>query len=204
MKKIVPILCLALMLAFFFWRESLQRSEPTLSLSTEDKLPSSSPAEQAPAAVKGDRSVSSSPAPHRSSVDTGLLQLTLDHKLDPASLETYAAEHGLAVHKEILGHPKSGQRLVLKINSIPESIAVFDVLREGAYQLSAVRANFPRDADLKELKETLKSQVNRPIDREDDRSLVFKGDEQGLVIWLAQNEDGSTKLAAEYVSHEQE
>ncbi len=200
MKKILLIFTLALMLSFLFWRQLFQRHESTLAQGTANKSSSSDPVKRPDSA--GNVSGASKRLPSTSAVDKGLLRLTLNHKLDPASLEAYAEGQGLAVHREILGHPRSGQRLVLRIDSIPESIAVFDVLKEGGHQLSAVRANFPRGADMKALKDTLKSAVNRPIDREDERSLVFKSDDEGLVVWLGQNEDGSIKLASEYMSHE--
>lgn len=129
-----------------------------------------------------------------------LLQLILSHSLNPDSLEAYARDRGFALDRSVLGQARSGQRLVIKVGSVPESTVVFDILANGSYQLSAVRSTFSADIPLADLKTLLKNRLQLPVDREDAKSLVFKNDQDGLVVWLAENDDGSIKMASEYAA----
>lgn len=129
------------------------------------------------------------------------VDLTLSHQLTPASIEAWTQQQGLPLDKQIKGHPRSGQRLELSWGTDPFTTAVFDILGDEKYQLSAVRSLYPSGTSFSDLKIMLQDKVKRPIEREDETSVVFTEDEQGLTVWLARNEDGSVKVAYEYGAH---
>lgn len=132
------------------------------------------------------------------------MALTLQHKLTPESLEAWAKKEGITLKRETKGHPASGERLEMSWGQEPVTTAVFDILGEGRYQLSAVRSLYPVGSELKDLKVQMQHVLNRPIDREDARTVVFRADEEGMIVWMAREDDGHIKLAFEYGAHTHE
>ncbi|HET9237582.1 MAG TPA: hypothetical protein VFO10_10045 [Oligoflexus sp.] len=137
-------------------------------------------------------------------VERDWMALTLQHKLTPESLEAWAKKEGLTLKQETKGHPASGERLEMSWGQEPVTTAVFDILGAGRYQLSAVRSLYPPGSELKDLKVQMQHVLSRPIEREDARTVVFRADDEGMIVWMAQEDDGRIKLAFEYGAHPHE
>ena len=204
MKKFqVGLFCVGLIACLGWWLKSSREtmSSQVLTVQSAEKR-----AEPAPIPISNLSSPqilsesSQTPLASGSNLDSTLLSLTLSGKLDPQAIEDYAKKSGLTLQRQTHGHPKTGQRLELTWGSEPTTTAVFDVMDQQKFQLSAVRSIYSANFSLSDLKEQLKAAVDRPIDREDENMIVFAADEHGLVVWLAKNEDGTYKLASEFVS----
>lgn len=129
------------------------------------------------------------------------MDLTVSHQLSPEAIEAWSQREDVSLDKQVKGHPRSGQRLELSWGKDPITTAVFDLIGEQKYQLSAVRSLYPRGTNFSDLKIMLQEKIKRPVEREDENSVVFTADERGLTVWLARSEDGSVKVAYEYGAH---
>jgi hypothetical protein len=202
MKKIIAFaLILLAALAFWMLQKPKAKSELVQDLARSDDaqavMPRAAPAPSAP-------QVAPSETPVPETVEKDWMMLTLRHQLTPDSLEAWAKKEGVALSRETKGHPASGERLEMSWGQDPVTTAVFDILDEGRYQLSAVRSLYPAGSELNELKVQMQHVLNRPIEREDARTVVFRADENGLIVWMAREDDGRLKLAWEYGAHTHE
>lgn len=203
MKKILP-LALILLTALVFWK--LQK--PKVQSERAQEEPRSEDAQAVrprgtSAPTASPVTPSETPVPETGE-DKDWMKLTLQQQLTPDSLEAWAKKEGVSLSRETKGHPASGERLEMSWGQDPVTTAVFDILDEGRYQLSAVRSFYPAGSELNELKIQMQHVLNRPIEREDARSLVFRADENGLIVWMAREDDGRIKLAFEYGAHSHE
>jgi len=201
MKKWMPaFLVLSLMLALAYWIGLAPPNSGTMETYEVPKtVLNESATEMTPPSVQVDKPVSSQGKPE--SIDPGFLELTLNSQLDPRAIEEFTKARGLKLGREINGHPKSGQRLELTWGTSPQTTAVFDIMGSEKYVLSSVRSLYPAGSSLADLKAMLKAKVQRPVEHEDENSLIFASDDQGLTVWLALSEDESIKVASEYGAH---
>jgi hypothetical protein len=202
MKKIIPLV-IVLLTALAFWLQRKPEVKPELTQAqahSEDAQAVMPRAAEAPSTPK----VAPSETPAPETLERDWMTLTLQHQLTPNALEAWAKKEGISLSRETEGHPASGERLELSWGQEPVTTAVFDILDEGRYQLSAVRSLYPAGSDLNDLKVQMQHVLNRPIEREDARSVVFHADANGLIVWMAREDDGRIKLAFEYAAHTHE
>jgi hypothetical protein len=199
MKKIIPLAIVVLgMLAFLFLKKRDTHEAPL----PEDSRPKSSPVtEREPLRAASTPIATPTETVVPETVERDWMALTLQHQLTPDSLEAWAKKEGVPISRETKGHPASGERLEMIWGADPVTTASFDILGEGRYQLSAVRSLYPAGSEFNDLKVHMQHAINRPIEREDARSVVFRADEDGLVVWISREDDGRIKLAFEYGAH---
>lgn len=192
MKKLLGLLLALAIVSLFFMGKKRDEQETVREASPSETIATVNPPPQ-PEQEASSRDQADDPR--------NWLDLALDHQLSPQSIQTWTQQQGITLNQVTKGHPKSGQRRELTWGTNPITTAVFDILGDQKYQLSAVRSLYPAETQWDDLKSMLQSKVKRPIEREDEKSLVFREDEQGLVVWLARQEDGQIKLALEYGAH---
>lgn len=200
MKKIIPLVLLALA-GLAFWmlqkpkgKSELAQDEPR-SEDVQAAMPRAASLPSTPQVIP-----SETPLPEPGE-EKDWMKLTLQHQLTPDTLEAWAKKEGVPLRRETKGHPASGERLEMSWGQEPVTTAVFDILDERRYQLSAVRSLYPAGSELNELKVQMQHVLNRPIERENARTVVFRADEEGMIVWMAREDDGRLKLAFEYGAH---
>jgi hypothetical protein len=204
MKKIMlPLIALLAVLAFWIPRKEEADAPPV------QEGPRSDDAQAEETRAEKPRTAGTPPTPEVAPKETPIpetqerdwMALTLQHQLTPDSLEAWARKEGITLNRETKADPESGERLELSWGQEPLTTAVFDISGEGRYQLSAVRSLYPPGSELNDLKVQMQHALSRPIEREDARAVVFRADNEGLIVWMAREDDGRIKLAFEYGAH---
>ena len=201
MKKFITLALVVLgIFAFLLFRKPKIQDTPVARDPRPEPAPSAEPNPE-PVQSASTPAVTPTETATAETVERDWMALTLQHQLTPDTLEAWAKKEGIPITRETKGHPASGERLEMIWGADPVTTASFDILGEGRFQLSAVRSIYPVGTSMSDLKAMLQYIIKQPIEREDNKSAVFKADEQGLLVWFARQDDGRVKVAFEYGAH---